>query len=135
MVLRSALAVVACVVFLGCQGDTGPTGPQGATGATGPTGATGSRGATGPQGPGTFYSASGVLYLADRLGTTTYYWDIPCSWITATMAVQCWVRTGAGEMWQQPLWYWYQVGNHYVRIIDDATTDAGDEYLIVGVVP
>lgn len=123
--MRIAFFTALILFVLSTKCIEGPIGPQGARG---------------PQGNSDtvyvmdtseihLYTLSGILYEGDK-STEGEYWDIESlSFVLADSGiVQVWVRKGKGYMWITPSWHLST--NGYVRIIDDAVTDPGYEYLI-----
>ena len=117
--IRPATTLLLAMLIVSCTGPMGPGGPMGPEGPEGQTGTSGE-----------FHIKTGILYAADKTEDREF-WDIPWFHITDSSLVQVWVRQGSGYMWQAPKWYITFEGDWYIRIFDDANTDAAYEYMFV----
>ena len=113
--MKYALLVVLASLCLCIQG---PVGPQGAPGR-----------------PGETYEYE-VRYLYGVLNENEKsshgdWWDFLCTWDKETTIIEVWVRVGPDYMWHKPTYF---IGDMNVRILDDEYANAGNHYMIKGLV-
>lgn len=109
------LTLMSFLIFsVGCEGTVGPEGPQGEQGLDG------SNGKDGTDGKNAEYHYFEGELLASQLDSSGRWYDISTSGADLNKSIiQVWIRETSDQMWQEPLWFWWDTSwSQYIRIID-----------------